>query len=347
MTLPNGLQVAGPQPLRSDSMPDGLPNMSHLNRLRVKSANALYKFVTQVAQYCISCGLIVVIENPRSSLYWRTSFFAPLRKLLQFTAHQACAYGSDRPKWTVLAHNTSTMTAVCKVCPGVSKTHRHKPWGISIGVDNTKKFSTAEETAYPPLLAYTMAYAIAQQLVQKGWQPPPSELESPDNVSYHYLRAIVGSQPRASKLPPLLSEFARVVRVPVHLSSLPIHVGQSLSHQFESVPAGSKLLKRPPLRLNGDSPDNLTSLGCNDNLEGDVRFDSKTHVAHFGIYRSGAEFVDAAVKAGHPISRSNRLPGVLQEAVDAISSKSVFQLAKERHATLAFWLGRAKALSSS
>ena len=53
------------------------------------------------------------------------------------------------------------------------------------------------------------------------------------------------------------------------------------------------------------------------------------------------------LEAGHPVSKANRLPEVLQEAVDAISSQSAFQLAKERHATLTHWLNRAKALSSA
>lgn len=161
----------------------------------------------------------------------------------------------------MLAHNTCTIDSICKVCPGVGKTHRDKPWGVSVAPDNTKVFSTAEETAYPPLLAYTIAFAIAQHLIQKGWKPPSPELVSPDTVSYQYLRAIVSSQPKASKLPPILSEFARIVRVP----SLP----------FAGVPAGAKLLKRPPLRLNGGFDDNagvnanwgLNNVGVNgDNL---------------------------------------------------------------------------------
>ena len=94
VTLPNGCVVAGPQPLRSEAFPDGLASMSYLNRCRVKSANALYQFITEVVQFCLNHDMVVVIENPRSSLYWRTSFFAPIRKCLKFTAHQACAYGS-------------------------------------------------------------------------------------------------------------------------------------------------------------------------------------------------------------------------------------------------------------
>ena len=155
--------VAGPQPLRSEAFPDGLASMSFLDRCRVKSANALYRFIADVAWFCLDHAMVVVMENPRSSLYWRTSFFAPIRKCLKFAAQQACAYGSERPKWT-------------------------------------EKLSTAEETAYPMLLAYTMAYAIVQHLMHKGWQSPPSHLTPPDRMSYQYLRAIVGSQPKASTL---------------------------------------------------------------------------------------------------------------------------------------------------
>lgn len=212
-----------------------------------------------------------------------------MRKFLKFTAHQACAYGSERPKWTVLAHNTNTLTDVCKVCPGISKSHKHKPWGVSVGPDDSRKFSTAEETAYPMLLAYTMAYAIAQHLMLKGWQPPPAQLTPPDNVSYQYLRAVVGSQPKASKLPPLLSEFESIVRVPVSMSSPQVQVGQLLLPQpFASVPAGARLLKRPPLRLSGGSNGNQGNLVVGDNPKG-----NNTHCAYFGVYRSCDAFVDA------------------------------------------------------
>ena len=138
------------------------------------------------------------------------------------------------------------------------------------------------------LLAYTMAYAIAQHLMLKGWQPPPAQLTPPDNVSYQYLRAVVGSQPKASKLPPLLSEFESIVRVPVSMSSPQVQVGQLLPQPFASVPAGARLLKRPPLRLSGGSNGNQGNLVVGDNPKG-----NNTHWAYFGVYRSCDAFVDA------------------------------------------------------
>ena len=213
ITLPNGAKIAGPQPLRSECQPDGVDCMSYLNRRRVWSANTLYKFISDVCLFCLDLGMIVVVESPRSSLYWRTTLFAPLRRKLRFTAHQACAYGSNRPKWTVLAHNTTSLLGLCKTCPGLSQSHKHKPWGMVQNHDqpNSQKFSTAEETAYPPLLAYTIAFCIAQELLHRGWNPPGIEFSEPETVSYQYLRSVVGTQPKASKLPPLLSEYSHVL----------------------------------------------------------------------------------------------------------------------------------------
>ena len=381
ITLPNGAKIAGPQPLRSESQPDGVDCMSYLNRRRVWSANTLYKFISDVCLFCLDLGMIVVVENPRSSLYWRTTLFAPLRRKLRFTAHQACAYGSNRPKWTVLAHNTTSLLGLCKTCPGLSQSHRHKPWGMVQNHDqpNSQKFSTAEETAYPPLLAYTIAFCIAQELLHRGWNPPGIEFSEPETVSYQYLRSVVGTQPKASKLPPLLSEYSHVLCLQVPPDGLPVQYGQQLQHALQHVPPGSKLLHRRPLRLNGgkrgsgDKPwDNFKSLagnnpGNNPNGKADLpcvngpckspekpssgkpnpeqtRVLQDQPVAYFGVYRTGMQFVGAAVKAGHPVGRSARLPGPLHEAVQCVATVPIGELAKRRHAALAYWLERGRSL---
>ena len=381
ITLPNGQKVAGPQPLRSETMPDGVHHMSWLNRRRVQSANTLYAFITKIALYCLKLNLIVIIENPRSSLHWRASFYAPLRRLLRYTAHQACAYGSERPKWTVLAHNTQSLLALCRLCPGTSSTHKHKPWGVVEKLNNTKQFSTAEETAYPLPLAYAIAFGIAQELMLLGWQPPPWQLTPPDQVSFHYLRSIVGVQPKASKLPPLLSEFSHIVRVTIPADGCPIAVGQKLQSPWNAIPAGAKLLRRPPLRLNGgnsvvDDKFGRPSLGGNvvvDNCDfsnlvpsepagpslnisppdvgptkpdvGCSDHDGTDQVAHFGVYRTCDQFVKDAVSAGHPVGGVSRLPNPLPEVVMHVPSTPVHVLAKQRLATLQFWLDRGRQLA--
>ena len=326
--LPNGKCIPGPRPLRSDEYPPGLRGLRWLDRVRVTSANRLYHYITEVAMSCIKRGLIVCIENPRNSLYWRTSFFRPLRKFLHFTAHQACAYGSMRPKNTALAHNNQHFDSINKTCPGESSSHVHKPWGI---VGKTKKFATAEETAYPMQLAYSIAFAFAQAAVDKGWKPPQQSLTPPDEVSYHFLRSITGVQPKASKLPPVVSEFKSIQTVHVKRDDKPpVSPGQSLSQPWNTLPAGACFLSKPPARLIRGTDSNDDQSACN--------------AYHFGIFRTPQEFVDEAVKVGHPINNACVLPKVLLEAVRLTKQCCPGELAKKRLQTLRFWLDRASQL---
>eukprot|EP00435_Cladocopium_sp_Y103_P043140 s2541_g12.t1 len=66
----------------------------------------------------------------------------------------------------------------------------------------------------------------------------------------------------------------------------------------------------------------------------------------FGVYRSGPEFVGAAVKAGHPIGKEVKVTSCTQRRCE-VSSKSLHELAVDRHQTLTHWLGRAKELASA
>ena len=311
-----GSKRQGPVPLRSDSNPDGLRNLSTQNRFRVSSANRIYHFVTEIALICISRGLIVAIENPRRSLYWKTSFFAPLMPLLRFTAHQACAYRSRRPKWTAVAHNSQELELINKCCPGLSK-HTHESWAIT-----PTGFATSQETAYPLQLAYEFAFAFAKEAVKKGWNPPAGSLQPPGEVKYAYLRALVGNQPKASKLPPLLSEFAMIHYVHCDATTLPIKPGETLQEPWNDVPMEAKLLKQAPLRSKrGVSCDHSGKNLCDDpgkvRRGQDTKDSSQTELA-FGVFRSPEQFVREAVAIGHPIQLENGLPKQLEDALEAM-----------------------------
>ena len=91
-----GRPIPGPVPLRSSAFPGR-------NQARVSSANRLYELVGRVIRFAFARNLIIVVENPRSSLFWVTRWWRLKGVDMMYTAHQACAYGSDRPKWTVLA----------------------------------------------------------------------------------------------------------------------------------------------------------------------------------------------------------------------------------------------------
>ena len=59
-----------PKPLRSDEFPSGLPHLTGSDDIRVREANALALFASSM----FACGrlnqVLVVIENPRSSILW-------------------------------------------------------------------------------------------------------------------------------------------------------------------------------------------------------------------------------------------------------------------------------------
>ena len=93
-------------------------------------------------------------------------------------------------------------------------------------------------------LAFHIAFFLAQHVVMQGWKPPACELCLPDETSYPYLRSITGVQPKSSRLPPLVSEFARFIDVMVPNDCVPPVVpGEKLNEQWLHIPAGACLLK--------------------------------------------------------------------------------------------------------
>jgi hypothetical protein len=171
---PKGNIISGPVPLRSQKYPEGFPNLTNTNLKRVLSANKLYDFLSKVVLKANDRGLIFVIENPRSSLFWLTKYFQKIKHLFTFVAHQACAYGSERPKWTALAVNRPQFLEINQTCPGVDAQHHHKPWGLV----SPSKFATAEETAYPGLPSKTCA-SHCQRLhssLGRRWVEPTDRL---------------------------------------------------------------------------------------------------------------------------------------------------------------------------
>ena len=80
-----------PRPLRTEEWPDGLSGLSKVEQARVDSANSLYHTLADSVKSTIKKGVIHVVENPRSSLFWQTSAWLRVRNLFQYTAFQSCA----------------------------------------------------------------------------------------------------------------------------------------------------------------------------------------------------------------------------------------------------------------
>ena len=208
--------------------------------MKISQANKLYHLTDQVVKYAVHHGMIVCVENPQFSLFWATTFWVSVAKLLRYTIFHSCQYGSNRQKKTMLAHNHKAFSQLSKLCPGESKKHRHLPWGIT----PSGHFATSEETAYPIQLARDVAQCFTQALAEAVMKLPPNQLQDMTSFSEAVLQAVraqSGLQPKHSKLPPLVPEFATIVAVEVSSdtpSSQPPH---------SQIPQHSKFLNSAPL----------------------------------------------------------------------------------------------------
>ena len=336
-----GRPLPGPRPLRSSLFPEGLRGLSVAECKRVSQANMLYAFVQQLITEADSQGLIVVVENPRNSLYWATKFWQDLRVPMSYSLHQACAYGGARPKFTTLAHNRAEFAAINKLCPGESPFHQHKPWGI-VHTSAGTHFSTSEETAYPVGLAVAIARAFVQVLLNRGWTPPPEALLiNLDTMNLQEIRALVGTQPKASKMPPLVREHKCVFIVQGTLEALskaPVFPMQRLKTTWTvpaecqapvaTIPAEAQLLRFTPLRSKG----------------GILESNLDKHEQAWGVPFSPREFLAEAVKSGHPKAFGSIVPAVLRDAIALNFSGNGADLIKMRAAFFKRWANRATEL---
>ena len=244
----------GPQPLRDDAHPNGLPGLSDTDKQRVSLANHLYFLTAQIVQWAVENGVIVCVENPQFSLFWATTFWQQVAHLLEYTVFHSCQYGSLRQKKTMLAFNVAEFHAINAVCKGQNSKHKHAAVGYN---RETKSFATAEEAAYPMGLSKMIAMVIVRCLVRLGMQTKPETMEAIQPVSLQALqkmRAATGTQSRANKIPALVSTYRTKFRLSGCEADLPQgHLFQRLREQvtissepMQVLPKGSKLLAITP-----------------------------------------------------------------------------------------------------
>ena len=151
-----------PQPLRTLEQPDGVDGLEGTDSLRVDQSNALYDFAAECYDECCRLDKLYLCENPKDSLYWQVTPWQERvhRDKEHAQIHQACAYGSTRPKWTKLVGKFPEIYMLNKTCPG---NHQHQPWGLQ-QVQGRRTFATALEVHYPAPLCDAIANVIALAL---------------------------------------------------------------------------------------------------------------------------------------------------------------------------------------
>lgn len=264
----------GPPPLRSSSHPWGLPFLSPKDRHRVEQANILYRHIAEFCRFLSNRNIKWSIENPRRSYLWELGPFIELLDVATFYDFDACMLGGTRDKRTSFLSSLD-MSDICLDCDGG---HDHAAWGIQ--EDGT--FATAQEAEYPSLLCQTISKIVSRYAVSLGYSMGGvfDCLQGKPKTD-----TTVQVQSRKA-MPPIMSEFARVVEVDGTNAIFEFDNKDCLLNGSTGVKAGAKKLRVQRKQVGR----------------------SYKLFYLFGEYRSEQQFVDEALKLQHPFDQFCDVP---------------------------------------
>ena len=333
-----------PVPLRNRDFPDMLPGLKGWDKAKVELANQLYSEVTRISIYAIGLGILVVLENPASSLYWLTSFFCTLAAFCpgHNVDFHVCCHGGQRPKLTRFWTSQKAFTQLSMFCDG---SRWHKPW-TPRRVGNRLHFVTADEAAYSLLLCQRVIDALLEMCFPDA--PLPAAASSVPFSDKH-TRIALGVQPRGKALGPLVSEFSHqvafVCAASQHAASGPF---------VQSLPKGSKVIGRRLLKGGNLIPslDHVCDVTFHEipdlracSLETSAEWASVSLEVFFvGVPCAPEVFIQRAFQVGHPRGFDVHMGPDVYEAIQANFCRDPYPLAKLRIDFVKKWTERAKEL---
>lgn len=344
-SLARTIEIPGeeaPKPLRTLDMPNGICGLQGLDLERVSQANILYQLCADIMDICTRLNKPCMLENPRNSLFWITSFWLEAESAAsQFVQdHQACAYQGKRPKWTRLSANFKEVHTVCKTCDG---SHTHEPWGL-VQQGSKRVFATSLEVHYPPKLCDAVVHAFMLHLVDSG-------LSLDNFVSMQdAATTFTNKQTAKAKLPPVVQPFkcqiltffsAHQCLWPPSFSTSEQH---KLLHDFSLGDVGTEQLSLRTLMENKLKSWNLDLellKGVDDNV-----LEICTNVRIFGVQWEPEEFLNQAKATCHPLQDVSPVPLELVKAIENNALQSPHEVAKKRVMFFKKWVAASKSLSS-
>ena len=316
----------GPRPLRSDEFPDGILGLQEHDAHRVQKANELYQFVTQICVVCTQKGLSWAVENPFSSLFWRTSFWTEAQSSCnpKYVHVHSCMYGAERKKFTTLAFlGMVALEGLHKEC---DNKRRHKHWGWS-SEDGT--FSTALAVSYPRRLCKQVAHAVRDACALQDFTMCPVDFQEAallPNTAEQVSRAMAMEGTTKSNLPNFVPEYRTVLKAYIPRSSCTWKVKGFIEFQIVTpqvtIPAGSRLLEISD-RAQGD---NTTISAVADT------------VCTFGVPWTPSEFMQEAARRGHPSDSISSVPEELKRAIWELAASDPVCVAERRAAFFRKWM---------
>ena len=156
-----------PKPLRTESYPEGLPNLSPSQAQRVETDNLACAFVLEEIDKHQQRGGISIRENPFNSLHWHLPKEIAMMKSgsWQDTEYSACCFGGARCKHQRLRHNLQEITE----WPPLQCQHSHdpqewEPWEEK----GARVYPSKMEAEYTAPLAFAIAVAASWWALRTG-----------------------------------------------------------------------------------------------------------------------------------------------------------------------------------
>ncbi|CAE7226760.1 unnamed protein product [Symbiodinium sp. CCMP2592] len=211
----------------------------------------------EVWHFCWSHGVFCSIAHPSRSIMWLTASLRSCQSspFLSTSLHQ-CMFGSYRRKATRLLHTVPFLQKLGVTCDGA---HAHEPW-------RSPACNRAKDAGLPPMLCKSFAQALVDQLLACGARGPACSLANASLSLSLGARVTTAAQPSGRKIPPLVPEFSRTVKVSGPADQLPCTSKTKLLSAWtvpktvfctpflSSLPAGSKCLRASPYAPRGMAP---------------------------------------------------------------------------------------------
>eukprot|EP00434_Breviolum_minutum_P039089 symbB.v1.2.034695.t1/scaffold4526.1/size39880/1 len=223
-----GRRRPAPQPLRSESFPDGLPNLSARDQLRVEKDNAASSFILHEIDRLERSGGAAVRENPYHSLHWHVQQEVDMWATGRWKDKQyaSCVFAGARCKQQRLRHNLDEIDSW--PIPACHHTHAANEWEAWMR-NGVRVYPSAEEAEYTAPLSFAIAVAASARFMWVGGTTPIGQDLACDCVWQDLCEAdmLAGSRLRGSlrqyrqKAVGMLSELASRWRgVTTHLRDI-------------------------------------------------------------------------------------------------------------------------------
>ncbi|CAE7763006.1 SLC24A2 [Symbiodinium sp. CCMP2592] len=270
---------------------------------RLQSANRIFIQLGAFLLRARELGVAFSLMHPMSSWLWELPPFADLLKV-----------SSEVPVYLM------------------SDLHRLQHFRLVYTLCDLSSLAAADRTdaMTQKLFCDRFAAALSTQVAASGLGPSPLRLPE--------VRAAAQNQPKASKLPPLVPEFAYTQRLTCE-GPPPLDAKKQLTHPWNGVPKHARLLRSSTSE--GGATEESAQQATN------ISSQKPRHTEYvFGVYREPVQFVYQAVALQHPFDAARALPDKLVRVLFATLTKGPLCIMRNRLLLLQKWNQWAKDLRS-